>query len=88
MASFNLRQVHVFERQPGTRTDVLKYTNPAMRLRSGDEEVWIQHGQYWTSSGQKIKPSNLPSWVAEELKKCNPVALAECGIEIKVDIKA
>lgn len=88
MSSFNLRQVHVFERRPGTRTDVLKSIHPAMRLRSGDGEVWIQHGQYWTSSGQKLKPAQLPEWVADELKKCNPVALAECGIEMKVGPQA
>jgi len=84
MAGFNLQGIHVYEREPGTQVHRLVKTYPAMRLSANGQEVYIQHGRYWTAGGQPIKSKDLPDWVASEVIKCSPQALAECGIHVGV----
>lgn len=83
--SFDLHKVHQFQRVPGTQSEKLVKTSPAMRLSAGGQEVYVQEGRYWTAGGDPVKAKDLPEWVAGELKKASPAALSECGINIKVE---
>jgi hypothetical protein len=85
MAGFNLSQIHVSEREPGTQNYRVTKVYPAMRLSSAGQVVYLQHGRYWTPGGDPIRSKDLPDWVTSELKKCSPAALAEVGIHIKVE---
>lgn len=80
----NLQGVHVFEREQGSLNYKLSKIFPAMRLATEGQEVYIQHGRYWTAGGDPIKSKDLPVWVADELAKCSPAALAEAGIHVAV----
>ena len=84
MSEFNLRKVHVFAKKPGEQNERLVATNPAMRLSSAGQEIYVQHGRYWSSGGDPIKSADLPEWVREEVRKASPAALAACGISVKV----
>lgn len=85
--AFSLRKIHEFQRRPGSQVEVLTRISPALRLSAQGQEIYIQDGRYWTPGGDPILSKNLPEWVAGELKKCSPKALAECGINIKVEQK-
>jgi hypothetical protein len=83
--ALELRGVHVFEKAPGADHATLKSVRPVLRLSSRDNgEVFIQGGRYWTAGGEAIKSKDLPAWVGDEIKKCSPAALAECGIHVKL----
>lgn len=84
-ATFNLQGVHVFERDPGSQNYRLSKIYPAMRLSQSGQSIYIQHGRYWSPGGDPIRSKDLPDWVAAELKKCSPAALADVGIHIKVE---
>ena len=75
----NLRQVHEFAKVPGTQTFRLVRTNPVMRLACSDGVVLIQKGTVYTEGGIALKQKDLPAWFADEMSKCSPAALAECG---------
>lgn len=61
--------------------------NPSMRLSSGGESVYIQHGRYWTAAGDPIMTKDLPGWVAAEMQKCSVASLAEVGIRVEATIE-
>lgn len=79
MSKLDLGQVHVFDKIPGTHQFAIKKAQPALRLSSNGEVVYIQHGKFWTAGGLPIPERDLPGWVKDELGKCNPKALAEAG---------
>ena len=83
--SLDLSGVHVFKKTPGTNSFRLVDTKPLMRLCSGSNVVFIQHGRYWTPGGDPIPSKELPEWARVELTKVSQAALAECGIHRKGD---
>ncbi len=72
-----LTRVHVYEKLPGRQAFRLAKTQPAMRLASGADIVWIQGGKLFDDGGEPL--AKVPGWFAEEVKKINPQALAETG---------
>jgi hypothetical protein len=78
--ALNLREVHKFDKVPGKPdTFRLSKVSPAMRLASEDQHLFIQHGRVYDEAGTPIKQSDLPGWFLEQVEKCTPAALAECG---------
>lgn len=77
MPKFDLRGVHVMKRVPGSHQFRLAEVHPALRLGKGDEHLYIQNGTVFDEGGTQVK--DLPGWFAEEVAKCSPHTLAECG---------
>lgn len=75
----NLAGVHVLRKIPGSQQYALAETHPAMRIAQGDNALYIQDGQVWSAGGDLVKPTEIPGWFLEEVKKVNPKALVECG---------
>lgn len=77
----DLTGIHVLRKVPGSQQWALAKTQPALRLCSQDEVIYIQHGKTFSAGGNLIADRDLPGWFATELGKCNPTVLKECGWE-------
>ena len=86
MQRLEARKVHEYAKVPGTQAFRLARINPILRIaRAGVGEdgntsvLCIQRGTVFTEGGQVMKRKDLPQWFHDELAKCSPAALAECG---------
>lgn len=73
----DLLHVHHFEAVPGLtgKTRLVKI-DPYLRLTRDEQTVFVKAGRVLDASGFDIE---APVWFEDELKKCSPAALAECG---------
>jgi len=76
-----LNGVHVFEKIGPSQHAVTKI-RPAMRLCQGEASLYIQAGTVFTPGGDPVASKDVPTWFLEELKKCSPAALDECGYKL------
>ena len=81
----DLTGIHVLRKVPGSQQWALAKTQPALRLCSQDEVVYIQHGKVFSAGGLPIADKDLPGLFSVELGKCNPVVLKECGWDKPVE---
>lgn len=78
----DISKVHHYEKIPGEFAVRLRRTTPYVRLfRDGEVPIFLQYGQFHYEDGTVIPDSGLPIWLKDELKKCNPKVLAECGLK-------
>jgi hypothetical protein len=76
-------QVHKYERIKGTQDVRLVKTSPYTVVKGAAEEVpvYIQGGVYYSAGGDRIKKSDLPDWVHEEVGKMSVKAKEEVGLK-------
>lgn len=59
---------------------IIKKINPYLRLTKGDgPPVFLQGGRFYYESGEEV--TDPPDWLDGELKKLNPEALKQVGME-------
>ena len=75
----DLSAVHVLKKIPGQQMFRVAETHPALRLGSGDNVLYIQHGRVFSAGGDHIPSDKLPDWFKVELEKCSQDALLACG---------
>ncbi len=92
----DLAKVHDYTVDKQHRAKMMQ-VRPALRLHRGvrpkhnergeqvaeeqDPPVFIQGGVFYSAGGDKLTKEDLPKWLDEEIKKSNPLALAEAGID-------
>lgn len=80
--SFTLRP-HEYRRQPNTDKAILTGLHAYVRFaKEGDDNppVFVQSGEFWDVSGNRLDPDKLPEWVHEEVKKLTPRTRKEIGL--------
>lgn len=87
--ALELNKVHDYVVNKKDHSAKIIQVRPAMRLHQGtraegeepDPPVFIQDGRFWSEGGDELGPEELPAWVETMLKKANPVALHEAGLD-------